>query len=317
MKKNPAVDTANPQALLNQIVFDYMREQTRKKRWRWVLRILILLAVGALAYALISENNEDRLLRTTPHVGLIDIKDGIFEAQEAGADNFSKSMARAFANANMRAMILRINSPGGSPVQADYIYNLIKQYQSKYPQTKIYAVCVDICASAAYYVAAAADDIYANPASLVGSIGVLYNGFGFVDTMQKLGVTRRLETAGSNKGFMDPFLPINPAQEQKMQVMLDLIHQRFIAKVKEGRGDRLKVNDDMFSGLFWTGTQAKDLGLIDGFASSGQLARDIIKLEKIVDYSEKTNVWEQMAKNIGMSAANQLPKALGLRPTIQ
>lgn len=310
-------EASDSQAVLNQIVLDYMRDRKSKRRWRWAVRIVILLAFLVGLFFLLSDSKEERLARANPHVGLIDIKEGIFENQAGSADNFSKSMANAYANPSMKAMIFRINSPGGSPVQADYMYNLVQYYRHKFPSIKTYAVCVDMCASAAYYVAASADEIYANPSSLVGSIGVLYNGFGFVDGMQKIGVTRRLQTAGRNKGFMDPFLPEDPTQTKTLQAMLDIIHQQFINKVKEGRGARLKIDDDTFSGLFWTGIQAKERGLIDGFASSGQLARDTIKIEKIVDYSEKSNMFEQMAKNVGMSVANQLPTALGIRPGMQ
>lgn len=182
---------------------------------------------------------------------------------------------------------------------------------------KTYAVCVDICASAAYYVAAGADEIYANPSSMVGSIGVLYNGFGFVDAIQKLGITRRLQTAGTNKAFLDPFSPTTPEQQQLLQVMLNEVHQQFIAKVKEGRGSRLKIDNDTFSGLFWTGTQSKERGLIDGFASSGELLRDVIKREEVIDYTYKQSVFDRMTKNIGAAVANQLPAALGLKEGIR
>ena len=176
---------------------------------------------------------------------------------------------------------------------------------------------MDACASAAYYVAVAADKIYANPSSLVGSIGVLYNGFGFVDTLQKIGVTRRLAISGKNKGFLDPFSPIQPGQDQLLQTMLTIVHQQFIDKVKEGRGDRLKIDDDTFSGLYWTGIQAKDRGLIDGFASAGQIARDVVKVDKTVDYTYKESVIERIGKNIGTAMADELPTALGIKPGLQ
>jgi protease-4 len=222
-------------------------------------------------------------------------------------------LSAAYKNEGLKALIVRINSPGGSPVQAEYMYNTIKYYKKKHPAIKVYAVCADLCASAAYYTAVAADDIYASPASLVGSIGVIYNGFGFVDLMNKVGVSRRMQTSGSNKGFMDPFLPENDIQKQKLQVMLDIIHKQFINRVKEGRGTRLHIDDETFSGLFWTGDQALDKGLIDGYASSGQLARDVIKVERIVNYTFKPNLFDKVAKNIGASLADELPEALGLK----
>jgi protease-4 len=308
---------ANSQELLNKIVADYLREQKRQRFWRALKRIGILLLVLFCVYKffVIRTNTLDNSSKS--HVGLIDVKGTIMADQPGSADNFAKGLAKAYSSKGLKALIIRIDSPGGSPVQADYMYNAIRYYHEKYPAIKTYAVCVDTCASAAYYVAAAADEIYANSASLVGSIGVLYNGFGFVDTMQKVGVTRRLVIAGRNKGFFDPFSPTDPTQEQSLQTMLDLIHQQFIDRVKSGRGARLKINDDTFSGLVWTGAQAKDLGLIDGFASSGQLARDVIKIDQLVDYTNKDNILEQVSKNIGMSLANQLPEAMGLKPGIR
>lgn len=305
------------QELLNHVVLEYLREKKHSRIWRWVKRTVFVLLAIIGVWFFVLENNDDIAARAKPHVGLIDLKGAIFADDAASSDNFMKSLDKAYENTSMQALIVRIDSPGGSPVQADYMYNGIKLYQKKYPKIKIYAVCVDTCASAAYYTASAADEIYANPSSMVGSIGVIYNGFGFVDTMQKLGVTRRLQTAGKNKGFLDQFSPTSPEQESKLQTMLDLIHQEFINKVKAGRGDRLKINDDTFSGLIWTGTQAKEMGLIDGFASSGQLARNIIKIDKIIDYTYKESVLEHVSKNIGAEVANQLPRAMGIKPGIQ
>ncbi len=317
MNNDSPVNASESQALLNQIVIEYMREKKRKRFWQWVRRIIGTLIVLFVIYQLVAMRVEESTLRTKPHVGLIEVKGGIFDTQAADADNFIKGLDKAYTNKTMKAVILRIDSPGGSPVQADYMYNSINYYRQKYPDIKIYAVCVDMCASAAYYVASAADEIYANPSSLVGSIGVLYNGFGFVDTMQKLGVTRRLYTAGSNKGFMDQFSPVAPAQEKILQTMLDVVHQQFIDKVKAGRGKRLKIDQDTFSGLFWTGIQAKERGLIDGFASPGQLARDTIKIDRIVDYTHETSAIERFAKNMGTAVANQLPMAMGMKPGLQ
>ncbi|MGV3740496.1 MAG: S49 family peptidase [Gammaproteobacteria bacterium] len=306
------------QNLLNQIVIEHYKEKKQlqnRRKWRRIFYVTVLvLGVFYFFYA----HKSDIALRATPHVALIDIKGEIFDNMSASADNLSKSLQAAYEASGLEAVIYRIDSPGGSPVQADYMFNAIRYYHKKYPKVKSYAVCGDTCASAAYYVASAADEIYANPASLVGSIGVLYNGFGFVDAMQKIGVSRRLETAGSNKGFMDPFSPVDLQQEQNLKVMLDLIHQRFIEQVKLGRGKRLKPSDTIFSGLVWTGVQAKELGLIDGFASTGQLLRDVIKQDKVVDYTEKTNVLDQLAKNLGAEMMNQLSLVLGFkRPGIQ
>jgi protease-4 len=312
---NSAIDNSNSQALLNQIVIEYMQEKKRKRVWRWVKRILIIFFMLWIIYLLSSLRGDDS--STKPHVGLVDVKGAIFDNKAADADSFSKGLAKAYENKTLKAIILRIDSPGGSPVQADYMYNTVTYYRQKHPKVKIYAVCVDVCASAAYYVASAADEIYANPSSLVGSIGVLYNGFGFVDTMQKLGISRRLHTAGKNKAFLDQFSPVNAEQEKTLQIILDLVHQQFIEKVKTGRGNRLHIDDETFSGLFWTGTQAKERGLIDGFASSSQLARDVIKIDRVVDYTYEESVMDRMAKTIGASIANQLPTALGIKPGLQ
>ena len=305
------------QALLNQIVIDYMREKKRKRVWRGLKYLFFVLLLACGLYFIISEHSDDLNLRNTPHVGLIDLKGEIFDGKSGSSDNFMKGLSAAYENKSLKAIILRIDSPGGSPVQADYMYNAIMYYRKEHPDIKLYAVCVDTCASAAYYVAAAANEIYANPSSVVGSIGVLYNGFGFVDTLQKLGVTRRLQTAGRNKGFLDQFSPVDANQQKTLQVILDLIHQQFIEKVKAGRGDRLRIDDDTFSGLFWTGMQAKERGLIDGFASSGQLARTIIKLDHVVDYTYEPSMLERVSKNIGTAMADQLPMALGMKQGFQ
>lgn len=317
MNNAPSPVQPDSQTLLNQIVIEFMQEQKRKRRWRWVMRIAILFLILFVIFQIRDiSTEENRGGGVNPHVGMVELNGTIFDTQSANADNFAKGMGAAYKNEGLKALIIRINSPGGSPVQADYMYNTVQYYKKAHPEIKIYAVCVDVCASAAYYVAAAAEEIYANESSMVGSIGVLYNGFGFVDSLQKLGVTRRLYTAGSNKGFMDPFLPASAEQEKRLQGMLADVHQVFINKVKAGRGTRLGIDEDTFSGLFWTGTQAKARGLIDGFASSGQLARDTLKLE-VVDYTYKQNVFEKISKNIGTAIAEHLPVALGMQPGLK
>lgn len=312
--KSSQYSDLDSQVLLTQLAMEFLREKKRKRCRGWIGRILLLVLIMLGFYLYFSLGDSKAGSMTNPHVGLIDVKNAIFENESASAENFSKSMGRAYASQGLKALILRIDSPGGSPVQADYMYNTIKYYQKKHKEIKVYAVCVDICASAAYYVAAAADEIYANPSSMVGSIGVLYNGFGFVDILHKLGITRRLYTAGDYKGFMDQFSPVSPEQEKLFKDMLDIIHQEFIRKVKMGRGSRLMVDSQTFSGLFWTGVQAKQRGLIDGFASSGQLAREKIKIPHIVDYSFKESALERVAKHIGVAMVGELPRALGIKP---
>ncbi|OGV27501.1 MAG: signal peptide peptidase SppA [Legionellales bacterium RIFCSPHIGHO2_12_FULL_37_14] len=296
--------TKDAQTLLNQLVLDFMKEQKRKRRFRWAIRFIILGVVLFSLYGFYQNIAEETVSKNKPHVGLIDVNGEIGQDDVVNADDFTKSLDTAFKNSNMKAIVIRVNSPGGSPVQADYIYNQIRYYRAKNKEVPVYAVCMDICASAAYYIAAAADEIYANPSSMVGSIGVLYNGFGFVDSLQKLGVTRRLYTAGKNKGFLDPFSPVDPSQVPLLQAMLDQVHNTFITKVKEGRGSKLVNNQEIFSGLIWTGIEAKNLGLIDGFASAGQLMRDKLKIEQAIDYTYKRSVFERMSKNINTLAPN-------------
>ncbi len=304
--------TSDSQALLNQIIIDYMKEAKRKRRWKWFMRVIYLLIIAYVVYQVSMSTNDDIGTNTKPHVGIVDITGEMAEAK-ANADDFAKGLDSAYKNSGLKAVIVRINSPGGSPVQAEYMYNMIKFYQKKYPDIKIYAVCVDACASAAYYVAVAAETIYASPASMVGSIGVLYNGFGFVDLINKVGITRRLQTSGVNKSFLDPFSPETDFAKQKLQVMLDQVHEQFINRVKEGRGDRLHIDNDTFSGLFWTGEQALTMGLIDGFASSGQLAREIIKISDVIDYTHKQNLFDRVTKNLGTALADELPLSFGVR----
>lgn len=305
------------QDLLNQIVFEHYREKKRKRTWRIVRRTLIAGVLVAGLVLLVKMRAEDLASHMKPHVGIIDLKGEIADGAAASADNLTKSLRTAHESKGLKAVILRIDSPGGSPVQADYMFSTIRYFRKKYPEVKYYAVCMDSCTSAAYYVASATDEIYANPSSMVGSIGVVYNGFGFVDAMQKIGVSRRLEIAGRNKGFMDQFSPVEPNQVKSLQTMLDLIHQQFIKQVQLGRGKRLQPDVDLFSGMVWTGVQAQKLGLVDGFASTGQLMRDVIKIEVAMDYTEKHNVLDQLAKNFGAEMISQLPKALGIRPGIQ
>lgn len=304
-------DNTNSQTVLNQIVLEYMREQKRKRHGRWVWRTVIVLLILSFFYNNSMFMGDDSALKAKPHAGLIDINGTIFATETANADDFLKGMESAYKSSGLKAIIFRINSPGGSPVQSDYIYNIIRHYSKRYPKIKTYAVCVDICASGGYYIAAAADKIYANPSSMIGSIGVLYNGFGFTDILQKVGVTRRLQTAGVNKGFLDPFSPEKPEQKEFLQTLLNDVHEQFISKVKEGRGDRLKIDDLTFSGLFWTGQQALDRGLIDGFASAGDLARTTIKVHQIIDYTHAESMFEKMTKTMSTMAANPLG-ALGL-----
>jgi protease-4 len=310
------MDNNESQNAINTIVLEYIKEQKRKRRSKWIFRAIIVLLIIVSVYNM-NKISSTSMLRQKPHIGLVDIKGPIMDSSPAKADNVAKGLSKAYKDKGTKAIILRINSPGGSPVQADYVYNLVNYYKEKYPNKKVYAVCVDMCTSAAYYIASAADEIYANQSSIVGSIGVLYNGFGFVDTLQKLGIERRLITAGKNKGFLDPFSPANTTQEDELKNMLAIIHKQFEQSVLKGRGKRLQVNPETFSGLFWTGIQAKEMGLIDGFASSGEVARDIVKIKTVIDYTHKSNYFERIAKSFGASVAENFVLALGIKPGLQ
>lgn len=315
--KTSPLNMANSQEVVNQLILDHLMERKRKQKWRWFMRGLFLLVVAWIIVDAFISHRADIAARVGPHVGLIDVKGTIADKQAASAENFIESLDSAYENKAMKALVFRIDSPGGSPVQADYMYNAVKYYKKKHPNIKTYAVCMDLCASAAYYLAAAADEIYADPSSMVGSIGVVYNGFGFVDTMQKVGVSRRLQTAGAHKGFLDAFSPEKPEDAAYLQKMLDIVHEQFIDKVKEGRGDRLKIDNETFSGLLWTGVQAKSSGLIDGFGSSEDVLHNVIGEKHFVDYTTKENVAELLAKNLGSAFLGQLPSALGLKPGLQ
>jgi protease-4 len=233
--------------------------------------------------------------------------DGVIQAKgEANAEKLMAALQSAFEEKNSVGIVLRINSPGGSPVQAGMINDEIRRLRAKYPEKPLYAVVEDMCASGGYYVAVAADKIYVNKASIVGSIGVLMDGFGFTGTMDKVGVERRLLTAGANKGFLDPFSPQAETHKEHAQSMLNDIHQQFIDVVKAGRGSRLKETPEMFSGLMWTGVQSIQLGLADEIGSIDTVARDVIKAEKVLDYSLKDNIAERFAKRLGAGAVSGL-----------
>ncbi len=287
---------------LEKLVFASLKEQRSRRRWGIFFKLFIAAYLVFLLFLYLSPESPTKVMaEQKAHAALIDVKGPIFAGSKSSADDIIESLKAAFDSPGTKGVILRINSPGGSPVQADEIYNEIKRQRKKHPNIKIYAVCTDICASGAYYVAAAADDIYANPASLVGSIGVILNGFGFVDSMKKLGVERRVIIAGHNKDFLDPFTPLKPAQRQEAQRMVDDVHQQFINKVKAGRGSRLKINADTFSGLVWTGNAALAQGLIDGFASPREVARDKIKVKHMVDYTVEPSFFERVSDKLATS----------------
>ena len=292
-----------------------LRERRAARRWRIFRSLVWMLLFGALIWLLVADMLPTSKT-TVAHTAMVTIKGEIADTGEASAEYVLPALRSALEDDGAQALVLLINSPGGSPVQAGLINDEIRRLRALHKKP-IYAVVEETCASAAYYIASAADKIYVNKASIVGSIGVLMDGFGFTGTMEKLGVERRLLTAGANKGFLDPFSPQSETQRQYAQVMLDQIHQQFIAVVKQGRGDRLKPNPEMFSGLFWTGEQAVQMGLADGLGSLDSVARDVVKAEKLVDYTNKENIAERFAKRFGAAIGGGAVNALRTLPPVR
>ena len=286
-------------ATLEKLVFATIREQQAARRWKIFMRITWLLIIALVAWLLYSTSRASSAV-ATPHTAVIEIRGAIASGSEASAANIVSSLVSAFEDGGAQAVVLLIDSPGGSPVQAGIINDEITRLKALHNK-KIYAVVEETCASAAYYVAAATDAIYVDKASLVGSIGVLMDGFGFTGLMEKLGVERRLMTAGENKALLDPFSPQDPEQRAYIQSMLGQIHAQFIEVVKRGRGDRLKEDADTFSGLVWSGQQSVELGLADGLANLDHVAREIVQAPDIVDYTQRENLGLRLAKRFGAS----------------
>ena len=303
------------QQLLNDFARAYLAEQRSQRRWRWFWRILLAVLLVTLIWGSL-ESMPSSKAPTTPHTALVEIRGEIGVDTDANADNLNTALRSAFEDAGAQAVVLRLNSPGGSPVQAGLINDEIRRLKALHKK-KVYAVCEEMCASAAFYIAVAADQIYVDKASLVGSIGVLMDGFGFTGAMEKFGVERRLLTAGANKGMLDPFSPRNPNQEVMVQSMLDQIHLQFIKVVREGRGKRLKETPETFSGLFWNGEEAVKLGLADHLGSLDSVARDVVKTDNIIDYTVKENLAERLAKRfgaaIGAGAVQSMRSAVTVR----
>ncbi len=292
--------------MLEKIVFSSMREQRRARYWSIFFRSLTFLYLFILLFWGLGWFDGDTARVTDKHTALVDLRGEIKPDSMGSADNINAALQKAFKDKNTAGVILRVNSPGGSPVQAGYINDEIRRLRAQYPQTPLYAVVEDICASGGYYAAVAADKIFVDKASIVGSIGVVLDSFGFAGTLEKLGVERRLLTAGENKSFLDPFLPSDPKQREHARSMLTEIHQQFIQVVQQGRGERLKDVPEIFSGLLWTGEKSIDLGLADGLGSADYVAREVIQAEHIVDFTTQEGLAERFAKRFGRVTANLL-----------
>ncbi len=286
-----------------------LKEQRRARRWGVFFKLLGFAYVSVFLFSLLAPQLAN-FSNKTQHTALVELAGVIADGEEASADNVVSGLRAAFDNKNSAAVILRINSPGGSPVQANYINREITRLREIHPEKPIYAVVSDICASGGVFAAVATDKIYADKASIVGSIGVRMDGFGFVDAIEKLGVERRLMTAGDHKGLLDPFQPENDFEKQHVQSLLDEIHQQFIDVVVEGRGDKLAKDKNMFSGLFWTGEQALELGLVDGFGSASYVAREVVGVEDIQDYTFRDDVFQRFAKRLGSAMVEPITKAM-------
>ena len=294
--------------VVEQFARDYLRDRRSERRWRIFFRLAwLVLAVLVVVGSFNARNHGSA--PSGPHTALVELRGEIASDSEASAENLVSALKSAFEDAGAQAVVLRINSPGGSPVQAGIVNDEIRRLKALHKK-KLYAVVEESCASGAYYIAVAADEIYVDKASIVGSIGVLMDGFGFTGLMDKLGIERRLMTAGANKGIGDPFSPMSDAKKSHTQAMLDQIHQQFIKVVKEGRGTRLKETPDTFSGLYWNGEQAITLGLADHLGNLDYVAREVIHAEEVIDYTPKDNVAERLAKRFGASIGAGAVRAL-------
>lgn len=289
-------------ATIEKLAFAALKEQRRARYWGIFFKLMTLAYVTFIMVMAFDWRGEDGITGGK-HTALVTLEGVIESKGDASADRITGALQSAFEDKNTQGVIMRINSPGGSPVQSGIINDEIRRLRTLFPNIPFYVVVEDICASGGYYVAAAADKIYVNKASLVGSIGVLMNGFGFTGVMDKLGVERRLITAGENKGFLDPFSPVEAKQKEFAQVMINDIHQQFIEVVKKGRGKRLKETPETFSGLIWTGQRSIEMGLADDFGTVESVARDVIKAKDVIDYTQKANIAERFAKRFGAGVA--------------
>ena len=304
--------------LVTKLASAALKEQRRARLWGIFFKLLTFAYITFILMMAVDWKGRAELAGGKKHTAMVELSGLIAPGSDASAEKITAALQAAFKDKNTQGVIIRINSPGGSPVQSQTIYDEMRRLRKKYPDIPLYAVVEDICASGGYFVAAGADRIYVSKSSVIGSIGVLMNGFGFSGLMEKLGVDRRLITAGENKGMLDPFSPVNDKDVEHARLLVKDIHQQFISVVREGRGKRLKETPDMFSGLIWTGQISIELGLADGLGSLESVARDVVKAEDIVDYSQKENFAEKVARRFGASVASSLAEyALRASPGIR
>lgn len=311
----PAAAEGWERSVLEKLAVAALNEQKASRRWRTFVRLSWLLVFAVVAWVLLGQPGKGGEV-TSPHTAVVSIKGEIASGADASAELVVDALRSAFDDSGAQAVVLLINSPGGSPVQAGIINDEIVRLKAKHKKP-VYAVVEESCASAAYYIAVAADKIYVDKASIIGSIGVLIDGFGFTSLMDKVGIERRLMTAGENKGFLDPFSPQTDKHRAYAQGMLDQIHKQFIDVVKTGRGSRLKETPETFSGLFWSGQQAIELGLADHLGNVDYVAREVVKAENLVDYTRRENVAERLAKRFGAAIGEGAVHALKAIPAIR
>lgn len=312
MSDKPEGDPVWERRIVEKLALETLSEQKRRRRWGIFFKLLGFVYLTFLIVVLGDwGSTAEKLADGKKYTALVQLNGVIKSTGEASAEKIVEALQAAFKDRGTQGVVLRINSPGGSPVQSGIINDEIRRLRAKHPDIPLYAVVEDVCASGGYYVAAAADKIYVDKASIVGSIGVLMDGFGFTGAMDKLGVERRLLTAGQNKGFLDPFSPQDDQHKEHAQLLLDDIHKQFIEVVRKGRGKRLKESPDLFSGLMWTGAKSVELGLADGLGSVEYVAREVIKAEDIRDYTMRASLSERFARQFGADMAEGIMNAVG------
>lgn len=314
--KNPNTDEQSAgweKTVLEKLAFAAIDEQKKARRWGVFFKCLMFAYLTVVLALVIYPNFEADMGTQSQHTAVIDVLGMIAEGEPANADSIIEGLRDALKDKNTKGVVLNINSPGGSAVQAAYVFAEIRRQKNKHPDIPIYSVVSDMCASGGYYIASASDKIYVSQASIIGSIGVIMNGFGFTSVMEKLGVQRRLLTAGVHKAMLDPFSPENQQENNHMQTLLDQVHEQFIAAVRQGRGDRLKETPEMFSGLVWTGEQGVDLGLADDFGSVDSVAREVIGAEEKVNFTPSQRLIDRLAGKFGASFAHAISAMLNLQ----
>ncbi|HSG11802.1 MAG TPA: S49 family peptidase [Gammaproteobacteria bacterium] len=306
MEGKDGQDEGWSRGVIERLAFSAVTEQRRARRWSIFFKVLLAFYLLALLLLYMPRDWDEVTAAGKKHTALVELSGAISDTSEASADSVIGGLRDAFEDKKTAGVILRANSPGGSPVQSSYIYQEIRRLRELHPDKKLYAVITDMCASGCYYVVSAADEIYVNKSSIVGSIGVRMDSFGFVDTLDKLGIERRLYTAGENKGFLDPFLPSKEADIDHIQKLLGDIHEQFKSAVRDGRGDRLQDLPELFTGLVWTGEEGIDMGLVDKIGSAGYVAREVIGEEEIVDFTQEPDLLERLSDRIGVAMARAM-----------